>query len=386
MVGLNSYKGQVKRGSSLLSFRILKIGTCIVVLSSVYCWFVLFRSTIYQSNEVLFLEDSIQEKVGTVPNDEVATPVFGTKLEVVNEKGDIIEAVYALPEISSKGVVLLFHACTHNALKFYSPSEGCPDCIGLSEELRIVRLSRDHGYATLAISCVNKETGCWSNRDLNRIERVVSKFRALFPNVINEKPIYAIGASSGGYMAAEVAVNGVADAALVMVMSLNKALQEKLALSPNIPVYLAPMPRDSATTRGMTDNFKAIYDARKAETIILDKTSCLPKPVTDEYLLSRVPNLLTSDAVQIVELLKAKKHLDNDFQFIQNPTISAWRNVLLSFHKGDSLDHHILWGKYDLSPGRSSLAKALHRAWALHEYCSETIPLALAFFEKEILT
>ena len=42
----------------------------------------------------------------------------------------------------------------------------------------------------------------------------------------------------------------------------------------------------------------------------------------------------------------------------------------------------LLWGTFDLTPGMSPLAKALHRAWAMHEYCSESISPALDFFEQ----
>ena len=41
----------------------------------------------------------------------------------------------------------------------------------------------------------------------------------------------------------------------------------------------------------------------------------------------------------------------------------------------------VLWETFDLTPGISPLAKALHRAWAMHEYCSETVNHSLNFFE-----
>ena len=41
----------------------------------------------------------------------------------------------------------------------------------------------------------------------------------------------------------------------------------------------------------------------------------------------------------------------------------------------------VLWETFDLTPTISPLAKALHRAWAMHEYCSESVEHALDFFE-----
>jgi hypothetical protein len=42
----------------------------------------------------------------------------------------------------------------------------------------------------------------------------------------------------------------------------------------------------------------------------------------------------------------------------------------------------MLWNAFDLTTGVSPLAKALHRAWAYHEHCSEAVHPAIALFEK----
>ena len=63
---------------------------------------------------------------------------------------------------------------THSALKFFTSSPDCKSCIGLSEELRIVRLVIQYGYTPIAISSINRNSGCWSNKDIPRIQTVLN--------------------------------------------------------------------------------------------------------------------------------------------------------------------------------------------------------------------
>ena len=148
----------------------------------------------------------------STPSESDAQPVFGTHAIW----GDDIEVVYALPKNTNnlKGIVLLLHACTHNALKFFSPNDSCPSCLGLSEELRIVRLVLSRGYAALAVTCHNTKSGCWSDADLPRLDVALDTFQTqILPTTIPKNHIIAIGASSGGHMAAKVVAEGKAASA-----------------------------------------------------------------------------------------------------------------------------------------------------------------------------
>lgn len=292
---------------------------------------------------------------------------------------DSIQVVYA-PTVSSasaKGIVLLLHACTHTALKFFSPSHTCPDCVGLSEELRIARLVLKKNYIPVAISCNNRKSGCWSNPDHQRIQTVLQ--HELFAGY---DAIYAIGASSGGSFAAQLLVRDVADGALVMVMSLNKETTSKLKNNPK-PLFLAPMPRDKGTTSGTIQNYeylKEVNTNNDKRMVVLDVESCGPLPVTRTYLLERVPEMTATIADRLVSSLLQERHLDPSQMLIVDPTKSNWREIV---SPGNST--HWL-GKFALLPGYSPLAKALHRAWAFHEYCSKVIVPALELFERNLIS
>lgn len=184
-------------------------------------------------------------------------------------------------------------------------------------------------------------------------------------------------------MAANLAVEGLADAALVMVMGLRPRLQEKLSqTSKIIPLYLAPMPRDRHTCKRVEENYQALKD--KA---ILDESSCVPLPLTVDYLVSRVVGLTRGDASTIVSALKQAHHLrEDDSMFERDPTQSNWREILLMVDHSLASEStpNLLWGHLVLTRGQSPLAKALHRAWAFHEYCSEAVHPALDYFERSL--
>ncbi|KAL3918417.1 MAG: hypothetical protein SGILL_004246 [Bacillariaceae sp.] len=310
-------------------------------------------------------------------------------------------------------------------MKFFSPSPKCQDCIGLAEELQIVRLVLERGYVAIAVTGVDQKSGCWGDHpDVDRVQHVLTEFTTTAcPDAFHKDTspvVYAIGASSGGAMAARLLANGVVEGASVMVMSLSQKLQEKVAhvlsdASTKKSLYLAPMIRDKGTAKKVRQNHEYFLfqqkrlHAKKSLNVVLDETSCEPLPVTTDYLWKRVSGMTKEAASIIVDtLLNDAKHLDPTTRMLTvDPTRSNWRDFVLR----KNVDEHgkqyipkslsqvkelksksvglkqgnadmLLWDAFDLTPGRSTIAKALHRAWAFHEYCSESVPMALDLFEQ----
>ena len=214
-------------------------------------------------------------------------------------------------------------------------------------------------------------------------------------------------------MAAQLVAHGVIDKGVVMVMGLGPKVVTQLkelhqqrerqhnrdnggkASSPKL--YLAPMPRDKGTTRKATENYQALctncpsaqHPSRNSEAdwIILDTTHCTSLPVTVEFLMQRVPCMNVEAATQVIQALLEAKHMAKDSQeLVVDPTRSNWRDLLLlqEEKKATSSGSNAFYyhDKFALQPGYSPLAKALHRAWAFHEYCSEVVAPALEFFEQ----
>lgn len=347
--------------------------------------------------------------------------MYGTSLQYETPGSDTgskpVSIIYALPSktLSSssfkpKGIVLLLHACTHNAYKFFSQSVDCTDCVGLSEELQISRWVLDQGYVAMAVTCFDDKSGCWGDAvDLRRIQLVLDNFvRKTHPDLFDvpSPRVFAVGASSGGAMAARLLVGGVVEAALVMVMGLPQTLLERLLQqqqsndAPMRSLYLAPMVKDLGTTGKNQANYQFLTHEMVAHPNIklkvqLDESSCRALPVTVDYLWRRVPGMTHDEARIIVETLIVGKHLDSvTHLLILDPTRSPWRDLLRSKNQSalPTLSQVVGNGRitqqslplltFDLTPGRSPLAKALHRAWAFHEYCSESLAPAFALFEQ----
>lgn len=309
-------------------------------------------------------------------DDAIAHEIPGMKLEIPFQDQPDIQIVYPAIErgyknsaVSSKGLVLLLHACTHSALKFFSQSaETCSDCVGLSEELRMVRLLLKEGYTPVAITSLDRKSGCWSNGDIPRLKHVLKQ-----DLLADYQNIYAMGASSGGAFVGQLLVQQdlQVQAGVVMVMGLGTQLVTKLQ-SIQKPIYLAPMPRDKGTTLRANQNYHVLKDHA-----ILDTTSCKALPVTTSYLLQRVPGLTQELADKLILALQKANHIDeNSSMLLVDPTRSKWRNIV----SPQNATHYA--GLFALKPGYSPLAKALHRAWAFHEYCSEVVVPALRFFEQ----
>ena len=159
-----------------------------------------------------------------------------------------------------------------------------------------------------------------------------------------------------------------------MVMGLSENIVTQLQKQPYKPIFLAPMPRDKATTRRAVQNHASLPNRSR-----LDTTSCDSLPLTAEYLLQRVPGMTHEAAQSLIHALQQGQHLDTSTHMLLiDPTRSDWRSLVSPNNATYWLD------RFSLAPGYSPLAKALHRAWAFHEYCSEVVIPALAYFEREL--
>jgi hypothetical protein len=203
-------------------------------------------------------------------------------------------------------------------------------------------------------------------------------------------------------------------------------------------LYVAPMPKDHGTTQQSKQHYDMIVQQlqqsfsvksllhaeqtlrRLQKYLHYDDTSCTELSVTPQYLYDHVYGLTMDGAQTIVNQLINSHYLDftsphSQYILIKDPTKTPWRDVLLRVpapantsklpkefldtvelrrrqHKQQATSktpaksippqQTFLWDVYELTPGYSSLAKALHRAWAFHEYCSDGVAKALDLFES----
>ena len=85
--------------------------------------------------------------------------------------GSDVEIVWQKPVLNDvRAVIFLAHGCSHSSYDWWPVSEGrtgCPECVGLPEEVRIVDLALKHGFFTIAASSSDRDSGCWREESEN---------------------------------------------------------------------------------------------------------------------------------------------------------------------------------------------------------------------------
>ena len=117
--------------------------------------------------------------------------------------------VYMSTPHPRRGVVLLFHGCSHGGRDMCPASTMCPDCRGLPEEWTYVRKALNWGFDIIALTSTNRQSKCWAtsravdtrgsspvwnNRDVYHLLLVLRERNILYRSI----PLIAMGASSGG--------------------------------------------------------------------------------------------------------------------------------------------------------------------------------------------
>ena len=94
-----------------------------------------------------------------------------------------------------RGVLLILHGCSHRATDAWPKSDACPECTGLPIETRVVSAALTRNWAVAAVTSHNRRSGCWSQRDVDRIAKATGYVR----RITNAGPAtVSLGASSGG--------------------------------------------------------------------------------------------------------------------------------------------------------------------------------------------
>lgn len=278
--------------------------------------------------------------------------------------GDVdVEVVWRSAAGGATRLALLLHACTHSAYDFFAPGPACPACVGLCEEARVADAFSDAGFDVAALSSRDRRSGCWADGDAAAARAVVAAWRGR-AGAPDGAAVVAFGASSGGWFAEVLGAAGVAAAAFSQVAPGHKAGGHHL-------LALTSMPRDARGHERARAFFDAFPPDRRAPF-----AECAPRAVDAAYLGDRL-GVAPAALEGAVAALGAAGHLDERGFLARDPTRSDWRNVLAAADATGRSDE----GRYcvaakclPLKAGRSSLAKALHVAWAFHEYCADALP------------
>ena len=280
----------------------------------------------------------------------------GTYERIDDEK---IEMVYQLPTGTVKGVLTVFHGCSHRATDWFPKSESCKKCIGLPVERVIAKKSLDSGLAVLAITSSNKEHKCWSpHSDTMPVARAIKHFYTLLstkqgPSVANtagtgagssvfvvEKmtpPLFLLGASSGGSFVGNFAAEGkslnVLVSAICVQISVVRQTNQSSRLPPTLFVHMA---LDPHTSRGVN---RAVEVLNKKTTMNTGGTQennraaqlvCEPKALIPTFFFDHGAALSAQDSATLVTAFKEAGIVDATTGKLKSDPRSSmvdWRQV-----------------------------------------------------------
>lgn len=286
-----------------------------------------------------------------------------------------VEAVYELPAGragGAKGVVFLAHGCNHGARDWFPPGAACAECVGLPEELSVVRAVLGRGYAAVALSSRDRHSKCWAlHADGPRARGALEELRRR--HGLAEAPLYALGASSGGSFVAGLALEMQLDAVGVMIAAPPRALLKGRADYP--PALFLHMPRDTTTAHGVEAAMEELRDAgvRAAEV------KAHPLRVGPRFFSDRIPDFAPLASKAVARALGDARMLDQATgELLDDPRETGWRQPLQQLERRFP---GVLGGD-TLVADESGVAEVLNVAWSLHELFSDATQQALDWFES----
>jgi len=300
---------------------------------------------------VLILFVHVRSDVPVAATNEI---LKGTYERIDDEK---IEMVYQLPSSGVvKGVLAVFHGCSHRATDWFPKSESCKKCIGLPVERVIAKKALDSGLAVLALSSSNKEHKCWSpHSDTMPVARAIKHFYTVLstkqspPSVVNtagagssvyviEKmspPLFLLGASSGGSFVGNFAAEGkslnVLVSALCVQISVVRQTNQSSRLPPTLFVH---MTLDPHTSRGVNRAVEVLNKKTTTSTqdnnIRAAQMTCEPKALGPTYFFDHGAALSAQDSTTLVTAFKEAGIVDSTTGKLKNDPRSSmvdWRQV-----------------------------------------------------------
>lgn len=286
-------------------------------------------------------------------------PAVGDLSGIYDDSLDGIEYVYQAPSSRPPlGILFLLHGCSHSATDAWPRSESCESCIGLPVETTIVARSLERGWVVVAVSSQNRERKCWSGRrDVERIRTVYGKVKAL--TGAGDR-VAAIGASSGGGMAAHLASvwPGLVAVAQIMPTSDLKTLDN--------PIRFVHMRRDAERADIIHLQVSLLKDRGvDAEELIVN-----PEPLTAEAFWKRDCLALSKTmAEELVAQFQRDGVIDEQGMIREDPRrFDTWR---------ESAKKVVPATTDSLVADQSPVSELMNAKWAYHEFTDAYLDICL---------
>lgn len=294
---------------------------------------------------------------------------------------------YQMPQGTPKGLLFVTPGCARWGPGFWphDPSR-CKECVGLTEDVCHTKQALARGYAIFVAWPVDRAFPgqyCWSSKDdVPSVVKVLEEF--VGAKGLAGKPIYTMGASSGGSIALKMPgyvrqyaknlkISGVLAEVSTTVTPADMIKNGLKAPFPPIVWITMSASDEIARARGHVAEYRKYGPAA---TIVSP-----PRPITPTYFSDRHPQISAKQSADLVAGLKQVGVIGNDGA------------VVIDLKKDKSwvgrLKKAVPWLAGDpvlgaLSPTKkSAILQALNVAKSKHEHVCDYLTAAFAWFEND---
>lgn len=187
------------------------------------------------------------------------------------------EHYYMLPKAPYQkpvGVLVVLHSCKRSGLEFFH----------LPEDRIIALDALQKGLAVLSVTSQDRESGCFTQKDLTRVNQVVEEWTIL--HGLDKLPRFGLAASSGASFLFFV-YKKLKLISMVVYNTPQSFLPDDLNDEAMIPTAYVTMPADKALSRQVRKNYEELFRAGVAA----QHFQVSPRPFTRELCASRIPEL-----------------------------------------------------------------------------------------------
>lgn len=243
------------------------------------------------------------------------------------------DMIWQVPE-SPKAIVFLAHGCSGQAANFWDKSPKCSMCVGLPEERLIVLHALARKFAVLAVS--SKGT-CWSLGEERWIVKDMIQWW-IAEKKLENLPVFALGASSGGYF---VSVLAAAFKCKAIVLMIAEGVYSHLDITKDYPPTLfVHMPKDEGRKR----KIERYIMAMRKKGIDVAEIKCMEFPLTPEFFANRISGLNLALSAKLFDVFQEKGFIDKNGYMRDDGRAIPWKTALeeIDIHLPDkSLINHI---------------------------------------------
>ncbi|EYU29574.1 hypothetical protein ABFS82_13G042900 [Erythranthe guttata] len=229
------------------------------------------------------------------------------------------DLIWQIPDLP-KAVLFLAHGCNGRALNFWDKSRNCPNCVGLPEERLIVLNALARNFAVIVVS---SKGVCWSIGEERWIVKdTIQWWIAKHKKKLENLPVFALGASSGGYfvsvLAAEFRFTSIA-------LMIAEGVYSNLDIKNDYPSTLfVHMPKDENRNR----KIQRYIVAMREKGIDVAEVKCMEFPISPQFFSNRIPGVDINLSMTLFDFFKEKGFVDKNGYMRDDGRAIPWKTAL----------------------------------------------------------